>query len=83
MDATIADAIMASCAAQPIFRSVSVSTTNGNVETIDGGFVANNPSLFALVDAIHTLGHPANQVAILSLARISHTGKPGGLRRQG
>ena len=74
-DATIADAIMASCAAQPIFKSVSVSTIQGNVETIDGGFVANNPNLFALVDAVHTLGNPANQVAILSVGVGSYPRK--------
>lgn len=73
--ATIADAIMASCAAQPIFKGVSVSTEQGNVEAIDGGFVANNPSLFALVDAVHTLGHSANQVAILSLGVGSYPRK--------
>ena len=73
--ATIADAIMASCAARPVFKSVPVSTTQGEVEAIDGGFVANNPSLFALVDAVHTLGHPANQVGILSLGVGSYPQK--------
>ena len=41
--ATLADAVMASCAARPFFDTVAVSTSQGAVDAIDGGFVANNP----------------------------------------
>ena len=44
--ASLADAVMASCAARPFFASVPVQTSQGVVNAIDGGFVANNPSLF-------------------------------------
>ena len=65
--ARLSDALLGSCAAQPAFSSVSVPTDQGVVPVIDGGFVANNPCLFALIDAIHTLGHPREDVVALSV----------------
>jgi patatin-like phospholipase/acyl hydrolase len=44
-------AILASSAAYPIFEPVIVKTKNrGEIKTVDGGFVANNPSLYASID---------------------------------
>jgi len=44
-------AILASSAAYPIFEPVIVKTKNrGDIKTVDGGFVANNPSLYATID---------------------------------
>ena len=72
--ATLAEAVMASCAARPFFNGVSVPTGMGeaSVDAIDGGFVANNPSLFALIDAIYTLRHPTERVALLSVGAGSY-----------
>jgi predicted acylesterase/phospholipase RssA len=66
--ASLADALVASCAAQPVFDSVIVpDTTEGDVPAIDGGFVANNPCMFALIDAIYTLGQPREDVVAVSV----------------
>ncbi|CAM3436076.1 patatin-like phospholipase family protein [Sphingobacterium prati] len=66
--ATIAQAIQASCAAYPIFEKVLVKTENqGDILAVDGGFIANNPTLFAITDAKVALKEASNNVAILSL----------------
>jgi len=50
---TISDAVQASCSAYPFFNRKMVSTESGDdVELIDGGYCANNPTLYALADAI-------------------------------
>jgi hypothetical protein len=49
---TIADAIRASCSAYPFFEKTVIKTGNGKrVELIDGGYCANNPTLYAIADA--------------------------------
>lgn len=49
---TISEAVQASCAAYPIFDKVNLQTSNQGAQlAIDGGFVANNPTLFAIMDA--------------------------------
>lgn len=53
---TIADAVQASCSAYPFFERKMVTTEAGDdVELIDGGYCANNPTLYALADAIIAL----------------------------
>ncbi|EHQ24642.1 patatin-like phospholipase family protein [Mucilaginibacter paludis] len=65
---TIAGAVLASCAACPIFKKVEVVTENqGTIIAIDGGFIANNPTLLAITDATQSLGLPPDEIAILSL----------------
>jgi uncharacterized protein len=50
---TIADAVEASCSAYPFFQRKVVTTSAGDqVELIDGGYCANNPTLYAIADAI-------------------------------
>ena len=65
--ATLADAIVASCAARPYFDVALVPTDDGDIPSIDGGFVANNPCLHALIEAIHLLRQPPDQVTALSV----------------
>lgn len=49
---SIADAVQASCSAYPFFeRKVIVTAAGDKVELIDGGYCANNPTLFAIADA--------------------------------
>jgi patatin-like phospholipase/acyl hydrolase len=65
---TIADAVVASCAAYPFFEMVTVTTENqGEQILIDGGYVANNPTLFALADARYALKKDARNIAVLSV----------------
>lgn len=50
---TIADAVQASCSAFPFFERKVVTTAAGdNIELIDGGYCANNPTLYAIADAV-------------------------------
>src|SRR5262249_784182 len=46
---TIAEAVQASCSAFPYFLRVTVQTAqSGEVEVFDGGYCANNPTLYAI-----------------------------------
>lgn len=66
--AQIKTAVLASCAAVPYFESVEFeSETDGWVHLIDGGFVANNPSLFAIVDAVGALGLEQDKIKLISI----------------
>lgn len=59
-------AVLASSAAYPIFNPVVVETKNrGNIKTVDGGFVANNPSLYASIDL--TRNNDQNDIKILNI----------------
>jgi patatin-like phospholipase/acyl hydrolase len=65
---TIADALVASSAAFPFFERVKVVTANqGEPELIDGGFVANNPTLLAIADAVKAYNVPRDKLKVLSL----------------
>ena len=65
---TIADAVTASSAAFPFFERVKVVTTNqGEPELIDGGFIANNPTLLAIADGVKAYQVPRDKIKVLSL----------------
>lgn len=64
----IGDAVQASCSAYPYFNRKTVVTSIGdNIELIDGGFCANNPTLYAIADATVALGIPAEDIRVVSL----------------
>ncbi len=74
--ATIADAVVASAAAYPFFRRAVVKTdTVGEPTVLDGGFAANNPTLFAVADACGPLGQPMSALRILSVG-VGHYWEP-------
>lgn len=65
---TIADAVVASCSAYPFFRRPIIRTSAGNmVEVVDGGFCANNPTLYAIADAVVALQRPNSDVRVVSI----------------
>lgn len=65
---SIAEAVVASCAAFPIFAKKTISTKYGGERTlVDGGFSANNPSLLALTDAVGPLEVERDRIRLLSL----------------
>ena len=65
---TIAEAIVASCSAYPFFDMATVKTENqGNPLLMDGGYVANNPTLFALADAHQAFQKGYSEIAVLSV----------------
>jgi patatin-like phospholipase/acyl hydrolase len=66
---SLVDAVRSSCSAVPLFKPVYVTLkTRGDtvVPAYDGGFSANNPSLFALVDA-KQLGFQLEETALFSI----------------
>lgn len=65
---SIADAVQASCSAYPFFERKIVKTSAGEeVELIDGGYCANNPTLYAIADAVHALGCDRKNIRIVSI----------------
>ncbi|TDY21972.1 patatin-like phospholipase [Paraburkholderia sp. BL6665CI2N2] len=64
----IADAVQASCSAYPFFEKKVVVTGHGDhVELIDGGYCANNPSLYAIADAVGALGMKQEDIRLVSI----------------
>jgi len=65
---TIAEAVQASCSAYPFFKRHTVTTSTGDsVELIDGGFCANNPTLYAIADAVAALKQPHSNIRVVSI----------------
>jgi patatin-like phospholipase/acyl hydrolase len=64
----ISDAVQASCSAYPFFERKTVKTDKGDlVELIDGGYCANNPTLYAIADAIMALKLSPEHIRVLSV----------------
>jgi predicted patatin/cPLA2 family phospholipase len=65
---TVAEAVKASCSAYPFFKRTIVHTHDGSrVELIDGGYCANNPTLYAIADAIAALQKDHKDIRVLSV----------------
>lgn len=64
----VGDAVVASCSAFPFFNRKTVRTSAGDsIELIDGGYCANNPTLYAIADAVAALGLRPDQLRVLSI----------------
>jgi patatin-like phospholipase/acyl hydrolase len=65
---SIADAVQASCSAYPFFEKKLVETSMGDkIELIDGGFCANNPTLYAIAEAIAALKLKREDLRVVSV----------------
>ena len=65
---TIAEVLVGSAAAFPFFDVAQVRTSNqGEPRLLDGGFSANNPTLFAMADAIANKGVERERLRVLSI----------------
>jgi hypothetical protein len=65
---TIGDAVQASCSSYPFFERKIITTSLGDrVELIDGGYCANNPTLYAIVDALVALKVPREHIRVVSV----------------
>jgi uncharacterized protein len=65
---TIGDAVQASCSAYPYFDRKTVRTQTGDdIELVDGGYCANNPTLYAIADAIGPLNIPRENIRVVSV----------------
>jgi predicted acylesterase/phospholipase RssA len=65
---TLADAVRASCSAYPFFERAILTTSKGDkVELIDGGYCANNPTLYAIADAVIAFEKSYSDLRVVSL----------------
>ena len=65
---SIADAVQASCSAYPFFKRKMVTTAKGDkIELIDGGYCANNPTLYAIADAVVALKQEPKNIRLVSV----------------
>ena len=65
---SIADAVKASCSAYPFFERTIVRTSMGeDIELIDGGYCANNPTLYAIADAVQALRSDRKDIRLVSV----------------
>ena len=78
---TISDAVQSSCSAYPIFDFKHIETVNqGKIKAIDGGFIANNATLFALIDADKAFKIDNEDIRVVSVGTGKFIEKPiGGL----
>lgn len=64
----IRDAVQASCSAYPFFDRKIVQTAAGDrIELVDGGYCANNPTLYAIADATQALKRPLSALRVVSI----------------
>lgn len=64
----VADAVIASCSAYPFFNRFAVKIDGGReVEVIDGGYCANNPTLYAIADAVQELNKSYPDLRVVSV----------------
>ncbi|MBB2817290.1 UNVERIFIED_ORG: patatin-like phospholipase/acyl hydrolase [Rhizobium esperanzae] len=65
---TIGDAVEASCSAYPFFRRKLIVTSDGQkILAADGGFCANNPTLYAIADATEAFGVARTDIRVVSV----------------
>jgi predicted acylesterase/phospholipase RssA len=79
---TISEAVQCSCAAYPIFEIINIDLINKssvtNVNVIDGGFIANDPILFALIDANKAFRTEVQDIRLISVGVGEYVEKPFG-----
>jgi uncharacterized protein len=64
----IGDAVQASCSAYPFFKKkVIVTSDREQIELSDGGYCANNPTLYAIADASNALGFARDKIRVVSI----------------
>ncbi|HUZ46744.1 MAG TPA: patatin-like phospholipase family protein [Terriglobia bacterium] len=65
---TVGQAVRASCSAYPYFDRYILTTGQGiTVELFDGGYCANNPTLYAIADAVKALGKAYSDLRVVSV----------------
>lgn len=65
---SIGDAVQASCSAYPFFERKTVRTEAGDdVELVDGGYCANNPTLYAIADCVAAMGLAPETLRVVSV----------------
>lgn len=81
---TISEAVQCSCSAYPIFDIKEIELTNvgskTKVRAIDGGFIANNSTLFAMIDAHKAFKLEETDVRLLNVGVGSYVEKSLGFK---
>ena len=64
----ISDAVQASCSAYPFFQKKVVHTDAGDdIVLVDGGYCANNPTIYAIADGTRALGREPADLRVVSV----------------
>jgi patatin-like phospholipase/acyl hydrolase len=64
----VSDAVQASASAYPFFERKRVTTEQGDkIELVDGGYCANNPTLYAIADAIAALKFAPENIRVVNV----------------
>jgi patatin-like phospholipase/acyl hydrolase len=64
----IAQAVRASCSAFPYFDRIKLTTGQGvDIELFDGGYCANNPTLYAIADAVKAFKKTYADLRVVSI----------------
>ena len=75
----ISDAVQASCSAYPVFNKKPItSAVHGNIIAVDGGYIARNATLYALIDADKLFGVNQQDMEVFSLGTGHYVEKPLG-----
>ncbi len=65
---TIETAVRCSSAAYPFFNKMKIKTENhGEIEVVDGGFIANNSTLYSMIDAYKSIGLHEQNIHLLNV----------------
>ncbi len=66
--ALLSEVVESSCSATPFFLPKTIqSDILGTITLIDGGFCANNPTLFAIIDALSAMNVVSSELKVLSV----------------
>lgn len=78
---SIADAVQASCSAYPFFdRKIITTATGDKVELIDGGYCANNPTLYAIADAVVAMKKERKDIRVVNVGVGVYPEPPPGIK---
>ena len=80
---TLSNAVAASCSAYPLFEPCYLDVNGGGeVELVDGGYGANNPTLYAIAESIRHFGKAKSNLRVVSVGGgIYPSAQPSGFRR--
>jgi len=73
---TLSEAVQASCSAYPFFARKTTSINGDNLLLLDGGYCANNPTLYAIAEAVGALEVAREDIRILNVGVGDYPTRP-------